>query len=338
MYIVLSRTDNLGDVVLSLPAAGVLKEALPGVRIGFVGKPYTRPIIEACRHVDVFLDRQTLLDHPAQLADDRPDAIAFLFPDRALAALSRRVGVARRVGTSHRWFHWRDLNRRVSLSRRRSDLHEAQLNVRLLAPLGVRAAYTTDALAGYYGLTAPPLPERLAGWFGQQGRATVVLHPKSKGSAREWPAAQFAQLARLLPADRYQLLLTGTANEGEAVRRQAPALAQLPHVADLTGRLSLSELMSVLAAADGLVAASTGPLHLSAALGRTAVGLYPPVRPIHPGRWAPLGPRAGVLVRAAPCPSGNRPACRSGGPCGCLAAISPTDVRNYLEDQLAVVI
>ena len=47
-------------------------------------------------------------------------------------------------------------------------------------------------------------------------------------------------------------------------------------VTDLTGQLSLSQLVELIAHCDGLVAASTGPLHLAAAFGIRAVGLYAP--------------------------------------------------------------
>ena len=38
--ILISRADSIGDVVLTLPMAGVLKQILPGVKIIFLGKNY----------------------------------------------------------------------------------------------------------------------------------------------------------------------------------------------------------------------------------------------------------------------------------------------------------
>ena len=127
------------------------------------------------------------------------------------------------------------------------------------------------------------------------GQLNVILHPRSRGSAREWGLANFGQLARLLHQAGHRVLITGTAAEGEELadwlREHAAFLA-----ADLTGQLRLPQFIAFIAAADGLVAGSTGPLHLAAALGRHALGLYPPIRPMHPGRWAPLGPHAESLV------------------------------------------
>jgi ADP-heptose:LPS heptosyltransferase len=48
-------------------------------------------------------------------------------------------------------------------------------------------------------------------------------------------------------------------------------------------------LTQFIAQADGLIASGTGPLHLAAAIGQRTLGLFPPTRPMHPGRWAALG-------------------------------------------------
>ena len=92
----------------------------------------------------------------------------------------------------------------------------------------------------------------------EENRFALVVHPKSLGSAREWPLARWRALVDALPSDRYRVLVTGSAAEGAAMRAWLGALPA--HAHDLTGRLSLDELLAVLAAADGVVAASTGPI------------------------------------------------------------------------------
>lgn len=54
--IIVSRTDNVGDVVLALPMVGILREHLPSSDILFLGRSYTRAVIESCEHVDGFLN------------------------------------------------------------------------------------------------------------------------------------------------------------------------------------------------------------------------------------------------------------------------------------------
>jgi len=320
--LILSRTDNLGDVMLTLPVAGLLKERFPGIRIFFLGKRYTQPLIEASQHVDAFLDRKAVLANPSLLAQTGADAIVHVFPDREIARAAKRAGIPHRIGTSHRLFHLLTCNHLVNLSRKNSALHEAQLNTRLLQPLGITRVPTLSQLSSWYGMRSDlPLPEALQPYFAD-GRFRLILHPKSKGSAREWPLENYLALARSLAPAQYQLFVTGTAAEGDQIRGQCPGLLHLPHVADLTGKVSLPELVALISHADGLVACSTGPLHIAAALGKRAVGIYPPIRPMHPGRWGPVGEGASYLCLPKSCND-----CRQRGDCACIKAIGVAQVR-----------
>jgi ADP-heptose:LPS heptosyltransferase len=324
---IISRTDAIGDVVLTLPVAGVLRSLYPSSRICFLGRSYTEEVIKACIHVDAFLnwdEWKQLPDAEAAraLADTHADTIIHVFPDKRIAGLARQAGIRQRIGTTNRLYHWLTCNRLVRLSRRHSPLHEAQLNLQLLVPLGAEELYDLEEISRYYGLTRlETLPSSIAS-LPDPDKFNLVLHPKSRGSAREWGLDNFRQLIRLLPQDRFRLFITGTSAEGQLVQ---PLLLEFPFVTDLTGRLSLGQLMTFLSATDGLIAASTGPLHLAAALGIHAIGIYPPIRPMHPGRWAPVGPGAKVFVREGECN-----ACRKTADCVCMRDIQPRLLRDYL--------
>ena len=322
-----SRTDAIGDVVLTLPVCGRLRELYPGCRVVLIGRSYTAAVAAACPWVDDFLNLDELQPLPeaqqvAALRQYQAAAIVHVFPNQLLARLARKAGIPVRIGTRNRWRHWLTCNRLVALSRRHSPLHEAQLNLQLLVPLGGAPATPLPDVAPLVRLAAAePLAKTWQLLLGQRqpGQLNVILHPRSRGSAREWGLTNFSQLARLLHAAGHRVFITGTAAEGEELagwlRENSAFLA-----ADLTGQLILPQFIAFIAAADGLVAGSTGPLHLAAALGRHALGLYPPIRPMHPGRWAPLGPHAEFLVFDKP----NCQDCRTQpSACTCIRAIEP---------------
>ncbi|MGY3089309.1 heptosyltransferase-3 [Hymenobacter sp. UYAg731] len=325
-----SRTDAIGDVVLTLPVCGRLKQLFPGCRVVLIGRTYTAPVAAACPWVDDFLDLDELLKEPetAQLETLRAyaaAAIIHVFPNKTLARLARKAKISMRIGTRNRWQHWLTCNHLVALSRRHSPLHEAQLNVKLLEPLGDTSTPTIEEVAQLVRLHATePLAPQFQQLLQQRqpGQLNVILHPRSRGSAREWGLDNFTQLARLLHRAGHRVFISGTAAEGEELaawlRENATFLA-----ADLTGQLSLPQFIAFIAAADGLVAGSTGPLHLAAALGRHALGLYPPIRPMHPGRWAPLGLHAEFMVFDRP----NCDDCRQQpAACTCIRAIAAAAV------------
>lgn len=323
--IVVSRTDNLGDVILTLPLLGFLKAVRPGIRITFVGKKYTKAILDHCAHVDRFLDREEVLASPGLLQQERADTILFVFPDRQLARLARQLNIPHRVGTGHRWFNWIYCNYRVGFSRVRSREHESNLNFKLLSPFKLYWDFDLREMAHLYGLKANSAPATLP----DRDRIRVILHPKSKGSAREWDLMNYLALARLLPADTFHVYITGLASEGEVVRKECPQLLELPHVEDMTGKFDLRELIAFVNQADVLVACSTGILHLAAALGKACVGIYAPMKPIHPGRWKPIGDQATYLVLDKNCS-----ACKNLKVCRCINEITPAQVLEKIQNAV----
>jgi ADP-heptose:LPS heptosyltransferase len=322
VQIIISRTDNIGDVVLSLPLAGFLKKQMPEAKIFFIGKSYTRPVIESCQFVDHFLDRNTVLQNPSVLTNIGADAIIHIFPDKEIARAGKSAGIPVRVGTGHRLFHWLYCNKLVNLGRKNSPLHEAQLNFKLLHPLGIEYVPQLADIPPLYGMKPQSLslPDEMEHKL-SRGKLIIIIHPKSKGSAREWPMENYLSLARQLSPEQYQLFITGTEAEGALIKQQQPEILSLSHVYDATGKLNLEQLIHLISRADGLLACSTGPLHIAAALGKHALGIYPPIRPMHPGRWAPLGTKAQVLVLEKNCGD-----CRRSQNCHCIQSFSPESV------------
>ena len=185
--------------------------------------------------------------------------------------------IPQRIATSHRAFTWYTCNQLLHFSRKNSNLHEVQLSLKLLGPLGIKREFGLAEIPQYYGLKGQ-LPVLREG--DSKPKFRLILHPKSKGSAREWGLENFGKLIDLLPPEKFSITVTGTSEEGELMRDFL--LSHKGRINDMTGRLSLSELLEFIASCDGLVAASTGPLHLAAAFGILAIGLYAPMRPIFP--------------------------------------------------------
>lgn len=324
-HIILSRTDSIGDVMLTLPLAGLLKQQFPEVRITFLGRDYTCAVLERCAYVDDIITLEGLqrADAHDQLRRLNADALIHVFPRREVARWAKQAGIPTRIGTTNRWWHWFTCTDRVAFSRKNSELHEAQLNVKLLAPLGITSIPELATLAALQGFSAPVLSTPLGEWQ-RAGHRTVILHPGSRGSAVEWGLDNFAALIRLLNTGPFTTIVTGTQAEAEHYRTTLPL--DHPNTIDAGGRLTLQELIAVIGRSDALVAASTGPLHIAAACGKRAIGLFSPRRPIHPGRWAPIGRDAHALVSDPACPR-----CAAGSPCDCIRSITPERVLELIR-------
>jgi ADP-heptose:LPS heptosyltransferase len=329
MTILLSRTDSIGDVVLSLPMAGVIKGNFPEARVLFLGRTYTKSVVEACEHVDEFINYDELIKQSEKeqvqfIQAKNIDAVVHVFPQKHIATLMKKAKVLLRVGTRNRFFHWFTCNKRLALSRKNSDLHESQLNIQLLSFLNIKTDLPLHAIAQCYGFTqVKPLSNELFLNVLDKNKIKVVLHPRSKGSAREWGLDNFSKLILALPENRYQIFISGTKEDGKSME---DFIAANSKAIDITGKLTLEEFISFIESCDVLVAASTGPLHIAAALGKQAIGLFAPMRPIHPGRWAPVGENAHHLVITKNCSD-----CRKGGKCLCIEQIQVNQVINLIE-------
>ncbi|HBS88736.1 MAG: hypothetical protein A2W91_19020 [Bacteroidetes bacterium GWF2_38_335] len=331
--IIISRTDNIGDVVLSLPMAGVLKSRYPNCKITFLGKSYTRSIVDICTQVDDFIAWDDIKDRDFQTNVDffkslDIDTFIHVFPNPEIARIAAKARIKNRIGTSRRLYHLTTCNKKINLKRRNSNLHESQLNLKLLEPLGIKADFPLLKIPEYYGLKKPGVPDPEFSELLSKSRINLIIHPRSMGSAREWGLENFATLIHFLPENKYKIFITGTKEDGESMKDFLSTYEQ--KVIDLTGKMTLTQLVSFINACDGLVAASTGPLHISAALGKFTIGLYAPMRPIHPGRWAPVGYNAEFLVIDKSC---NK--CRKTSDCECIRSISPNDVLQKLERNLS---
>lgn len=299
--IVISRTDSIGDVILTLPVCGWLKSKFPSVRILFLGKSYTVDVLKCSPHIDEIIcyDDWEKLSFEKQIEKVNAlniYAFVHVFPNKHLAKLVKAAKIPLRIGTAHRLYHLFTCNFRPRFTRKNSDYHEAQLNFELFRNFGIKELPNRKELIQYLGNFKPQvkLPNQLQEVLKEENKnKRIILHTKSQGSAVEWPLNKYIELANLLAEKGYAVYFSGTEKEGLAFREDLP---KHPNIIDISGKSSLAELIAFIDECDYLVACSTGPLHLAAVLGKHAIGLYTDLRPMHPGRWAPVGDKSEALT------------------------------------------
>ncbi len=274
--------------MLTLPMAYYIKQELAEAEVYFLGKSYTQAIIEKCPWVDVFINADDLLkwDDSKQVDEFKNyhlNAVVFALPTPHWMRIASLANVPVRIATGHRWSSWKWATDRMFFSRKKSNLHEAQLNLKLLQPLGIEVNPSLNAIGQIDLLGQVPASKK----------NRLIIHPFSQGSALNWTLDQYDELVTLLEDTNFEMVVSGTKKDAEElIKRRGTPLAQLPSVC---GELTLSEFITYIGESRALIACSTGPLHLAAAQGTHAVGLYVNRRPIHPGRWSPLGKHVHVV-------------------------------------------
>lgn len=328
-HIAISRVDSIGDVLLTLPVTAWLKEQFPTCRITFFCKNYTAPIVKYYTAVDDIVKVDDLFTLPKKEQADaieslNIDAVVHVFPKKELAKLFKKAKVPTRIGTSHRLFHLNTCNIRPNFTRKKSPLHEAQLNFELLRPFGLNEIPSFDQVNTYtsaFEVEKQDLPEAFEALLGKK---YVILHPKSQGSAREWPMEKYSGLAQELVVKGYEVVFTGTEGEGKQFREMIP---KDPMCHDSSGQLTIDQLIWLIKNAAALVACSTGPLHIAGFLDTKAIGLFSSRIPIHPGRWRPLGKQSKALVFDPNCEK-----CKEQKECDCISEIPVKAVLKEIEN------
>jgi heptosyltransferase III len=305
MKVLVARCDRLGDLVLSLPAVAWLRRARPDWEIHALVSPAAAALIEHDPAVDAFYTWDlTLTDQRRpQLAAERYGAAVLLQYQAPLARLLREAGIRRRFGPLSKPSSLLYLNRGVFQRRSRVARHEADLNVDLIrrvAGRGARAPIPTPRL--HLGPAQLELAERFRQEEAGGAETVVFVHPGSGGSALDWPPDRFAAVANALGRRRgWRVFVTGSHHDRLIIDQMAPALE--PQVSVVAERFPLRDFLGVLAAGDVMLAPSTGPLHLAAALDLAAIGLYPPAPTMSPWRWGPRGRWAEALMPPVDCPA-----------------------------------
>ncbi len=289
-----SRCDRLGDLVLSLPAANLVKRA--GFRVTLHCSAYARDIGLWGLANDLY--DQLWVEGEAPPADlGRATWGLSLYDNQPCKRAFRQLRLKRRFGPYSRSTTYFAYHR--GLRQRRSRVAKSEM------------AYNLDlarAFIAWAGLTAPafePLPALRVpdDWPSPRPSPDWVAVLSSGGSAGNWPVERYlGWLAQhRAPGSSLDFLVQGV---DAAERRQAllaSGILEEPKVGLVEGFASVRDLIAYLAAAGQVLSSSTGPLHIAHAAGVPVWGLYPDAPLVETfARWKPDGYGHGAPVTLVP--------------------------------------
>jgi lipopolysaccharide heptosyltransferase II len=336
------RLDSLGDVLMTTPALRALKSLRPSPRITLLGSPAGVAIAEMIPEIDAAIAygapwmKATAQPDPAadralieQLAkEDFDAAIVFtVFSQSPLpaATVCHLAGIPRRVAHCREnpyhlltdWLRETEPETRVR--------HEVQRQLDLVAALG---AHTRDPRLA---LRIPACArrsarERLARAGVRVCGRWIAIHPGASAPSRRYPPESFADAARELAQEGFQIVFVGTPDEVALVHEIQRAMGA-PSIS-FAGRTTLPQLAALLELAPLVIANNSGPAHVAAAVGTPLVDLYALTNPQH----TPWGVRHRVLNHDVPCRDCYRSLCPNDH--ACLRSVAPAEVVAAAHDLL----
>ncbi|HXT11895.1 MAG TPA: lipopolysaccharide heptosyltransferase II [Candidatus Angelobacter sp.] len=148
----------------------------------------------------------------------------------------------------------------------------------------------------------------------------IVLQPGARWLNKRWPVENFAALVRQLAAARPEVrfAILGSGDDKEA--GSIIASAEPERCLDLTGKISLPEMIEWIRLGKLMISNDTGPMHVAAAIGKPVLAIFGPTEPRRTGPYRQLQNVIRVELPCAPCLKSH---CTYEKPLECLKTISP---------------
>lgn len=294
------RPDQLGDVLLTMPAILALRRSLgSNARIVALAGPWAAEAIAAYHDIDMVLTipfpgfggkagdsilapYRMALRWAGMLRKVRAETALVMRPDHWWGALlAYMAGIPHRVG-----FDLPDVRPFVSLpiSNRggHAVLRAMQLVERWTGPI------PPEDIAPRHFPISDPDREFIAGLLAPHSidptARPVIIHPGASTPLKFWAAENWANVADRL-ADRLKaaVIFTGSDREHQQIW---DIMGHMRHKAvSLAGETNIPQLAALYGRAAVVLGPDTGPLHLAAASGAPTVHLFGPADPALFGPW-----------------------------------------------------
>jgi len=336
--ILVTRTDRIGDVLLSTPAIKALRTHYPTSFIAMMVSPYTRQLVEG----NPYLDEVILLDKEGRhrglwatwrlariLRRKNFDVAVILHPTVRVHLVCFLAGIRERIGYDRKAPYF--LTRAIVHKKQEGRKHELEYNFDLLRAMGISQIEREITMP--LRLKAQRyVDECLKGAGVGPGDILVAVNPAASDLSRRWPTEKFAGLidrVAQLPGVRV-VVIAHSAHA--AVTRDLQSSINVS-VIDFTGAFDLSQLASLFKRCRLVISNDSGPVHLAVAVKTPVIAIFSRNQAgLSPRRWGPLGARDVAVHKKTDCDPCLAHECAHGFKC--LEAVSVDEIFQHTRDIL----
>jgi heptosyltransferase-2 len=332
--IIIVQTAFLGDVVLTLPLCAAIRRVRPGAEVVLVTTPVAAEFARGLAAVDEVVAFDKRVKHKKLSAQkhlakslSRGARTTVLVPHKSMrtALFVHSIGADTIVTYKDAVTRW--IATDVVLYP--AHLHDAQRHLHLLSPLQTSGGARLDVADLLPLDLCRDLPQELLPWDLSSSAPRVVLAPATVWPTKQWPVTRMRDLAARCLHEGLQVCVIGDASVSGMMNG-------LHGLKDLTGRTTLGQAASVIAAADAVVANDSAPVHLASLQNVGVVAIFGPTVPEF--GFGPLGSRARVVqlddLDCRPCSAHGGSRCPLGTH-ACMTGISVDAVFETLQSILA---
>jgi heptosyltransferase-3 len=327
------RTDRIGDVVLSLPLASIIKKHFPECRVTFLIRDYTKALVENHPFIDdvIILKEKrkkiSVKSNVNTLSAYDFDSAVIVYPTFITALIIFLSKIRHRIGTGYRWYSFL-FNHKIYEHRKYAERHELEYNINLLSKFGI--SENVDPSNVKFNLSPDPrgelkIEQILSASDISTDEPIIIVHPGSGGSSVDLPQLKFRALVEKISKEMTEnIILTGSDRE----KYLCENLKRRPRILNLAGKLNLSEMIALINKSSIFISNSTGPIHIAAALGIHTIGFYPKIAACSAERWGPYTNKKVIFSPEIECSDCTREQCDR---LDCMNSIEVDDVFYETE-------
>jgi len=314
MKVLINRTDAIGDTILTLPMAKMLRQHFPDAKL---------VLLVAKKSQDLFLnnslvDEIIVLDHSVNFLSK----FFYLFKQIKKLDLSHYfyvggshipsfvgflLGIKFRGGLLHKWQSFLFLNKGVRQARSMVVMHESEYNLNLLSPLGLNYLAAdkkrwTENLLNLNEEECLNIKTKFDKDLESKGidgaRKFIFIHPGMVGHTLNWSSRNYGRFIVRMEKEfpgQFNFVVSFTPVDIpylEGLRDHLSKAEHKDHYKNIYffdgSKNGLRYSMGVIKAATVFIGPSTGPTHLANDLGVKSVGIYSPIKVQSASRWGPI--------------------------------------------------
>ncbi len=303
---------GMGSIILTTPAVKSIKQNYPNAKLWYLTLESNKEICSIISEIDeivtvrlnnpISFTLQTLKTISRLRKVDLDIAIDFEFYTYYSALIVRLIKPRESTGFNNLKNNRSKLFTQTILFDEHKHTRDNFLNLAAVKCTSLTSEFTDltkfHSVPPVVGLTSP---------FGETNNTEInilpliVVNPNASPLAfeRRLPAKDFVSIIeRLASSGKYNIALTGNAEETEYVAALYEKLNTKKNVSNLSGKLSVKELAELIASSQCLLTNDSGPLHIASALNIPVISFFGPESP---EKYGPLCSKKLLFYRGLEC-------------------------------------
>jgi len=295
MRILITRTDRIGDVMLSTPVIKAVRQKYPDAYISFCAQPHAVDILDNNPYLNevIVYDKKGkhknlsgILSFIFGIKKKKFDMAVILHPTSRMNLTCFLAGIRKRVGYDKKLGFL--LTNRIPHTKQEGEKHEMEYTLDVIRHIGIEPSDKK-----LYMSLHKDTDEKVKKLFDANGvnvkKKIIAIHPGASCPSKRWSANNFAGLIDRLN-NKYHANVILLGGEDDIVYAKEVSHNIKTKLVNLTGKTNLSVLAGVLSKSHLFISNDSGPVHIAVSVGTPVIVIFGRSdKGLSPKRWGPLG-------------------------------------------------